>query len=73
MSIVYCDQTKTLTLHTANTTYQMQISDPGRLLHLYFGRRVEGACMAGLYPPVNHGLSLDYYEYRYERGISPNM
>lgn len=72
MSIVYCDQAKTLTLHTANTTYQMQISALGRLLHLYYGRRVEGACMAGLYPSVNHGFSPDYYEYRYERGISPD-
>lgn len=72
MSIEYCNQKKTLTLHTAHTTYQMQISTLGRLLHLYYGRRIEGACMAGLYPPVNHGFSPDYYEYRYERGVSPD-
>lgn len=72
MAILFCQQERTLTLHTLHTTYQMKISDLGRLLHLYYGRRIDGACMEGLYPPVNHGFSPDYYEYRYERGISPD-
>ncbi|MBQ8618035.1 MAG: alpha-galactosidase [Clostridia bacterium] len=72
MAILFDSAAKTFTLHTLHTTYQMQISEIGRLLHLYYGRRVEGACMANLYPAVNHGFSPDYYEYRYTRGISPD-
>lgn len=73
MSIIYREQDKTLTLHTAHTTYQMQIGGLGHLKHLYYGRRVEQACMDGLYPPVNHGFSPDYYDFRVERGISPDL
>ena len=73
MSIVFHEPTKTLTLHTANTTYQMQIDLHGRLQHLYYGRRVEGACMAGLYPAIDHGLSPDYYPHRQTRGYSPDV
>ena len=73
MSIIFDKQDKTLTLHTANTTYQMQIGGIGHLKHLYYGRRVDGACMDGLYPPVNHGFSPDYYDFRLERGTSPDL
>ncbi|MBQ7004344.1 MAG: alpha-galactosidase [Oscillospiraceae bacterium] len=73
MSIIYREQDKTLTLYTAHTTYQMQIGGLGHLKHLYYGRRVENACMEGLYPPINHGFSPDYYDFRMERGISPDM
>lgn len=73
MSIIYCEKDKTLTLHTAHTTYQMQIGGIGHLKHLYYGRRVDGACMDGLYPPVNHGFSPDYYDFRMERGTSPDL
>ena len=73
MSIVFHEPTKTLTLHTANTTYQMQIDRHGRLQHLYYGRRVDDACMAGLYPAIDHGLSPDYYPHRQTRGYSPDV
>ena len=73
MSILYSEKDRTITLHTAHTTYQMQIGGIGHLKHLYYGRRVDGACMDGLYPPVNHGFSPDYYDFRLERGTSPDL
>ena len=45
MSIIYDEKYKTITLHTRNTTYQMQIDRYGFLLHLYYGKdsgRVHG-------------------------------
>ena len=47
MSIIYDDAQRTITLHTKNTTYQMQIDKFGFLLHLYYGKRAEG-CMVSL-------------------------
>lgn len=73
MSIIFSEKDRTITLHTAHTTYQMQIGGIGHLKHLYYGRRVDGACMDGLYPPVNHGFSPDYYDFRLERGTSPDL
>ena len=58
MSIVYNEAQKTITLHTKNTTYQMQIDKYGFLLHLYYGRKADG-CM-------------DYLLTYYDRGFSGN-
>lgn len=58
MGILYDKQKKTITLHTKNTTYQMQIDRYGFLLHLYYGKRAEG-CM-------------DYLLTFYDRGFSGN-
>ena len=58
MAIIYDEQQRTLTLHTKNTTYQMQIDKFGFLLHLYYGKRAEG-CM-------------DYLLTYYDRGFSGN-
>ena len=58
MSIVYDEVQKTITLHTRNTTYQMQIDKYGFLLHLYYGKTAEG-CM-------------DYLLTYYDRGFSGN-
>ena len=40
MGIIYNEKAKTFTLHTQNTTYQMQIDAYGFLLHLYYGRKI---------------------------------
>ena len=48
MSIIYDEKYKTITLHTRNTTYQMQIDRYGFLLHLYYGKTAEG-CMDYLF------------------------
>ena len=42
MSIVYDAEARTLTLHTRESSYQMQIGPMGHLLHTYYGRRAEG-------------------------------
>ena len=42
MPILFDEATRTFTLHTRNTTYQMQADRFGYLLHLYFGARAEG-------------------------------
>lgn len=58
MGILYDERQKTITLHTKNTTYQMQIDRYNFLLHLYYGKRAEG-CM-------------DYLLTFYDRGFSGN-
>lgn len=58
MSIIFENDKKTFTLHTKTTTYQMQIDRFGFLLHLYYGKKVQG-CM-------------DYMLTFYDRGFSGN-
>lgn len=58
MGIFYNEDQKTITLHTKNTTYQMQIDRYGFLLHLYYGKKADG-CM-------------DYLLTFYDRGFSGN-
>ncbi len=42
MSVEYDISTRTFTLHTKNSTYQMRADSFGYLLHLYYGRRTQG-------------------------------
>lgn len=56
MGIVFCDNKKTFSLHTENTTYQMQVDRYGFLLHLYYGRKAEG-CMDYLLTYADRGFS----------------
>lgn len=56
MSILVDKGARTLTLHTCNTTYQMQVDQIGVLLHLYYGGRTDG--------------NLDYLVSRFDRGTS---
>ena len=42
MSICIDNATRTFTLHTQNTTYQMRVDEYGYLLHLYYGTHSEG-------------------------------
>lgn len=73
MSILFNGEDMTVTLHTAHTTYQMQIDQWGRLSHLYYGRKLGQDCLAGLYPQADRGFSPDYYETRHQRGaVSPD-
>lgn len=50
MSICFQPETRVFTLHTANTTYQMKISEHGHLLHLYYGARLFDADLSYLIP-----------------------
>ena len=44
MSIIFDEKTRTFTINTKETTYQMQVDAYGYLLHLYYGRKAKG-CM----------------------------
>lgn len=73
MAIVFDAASQTITLHTRNTTYQMQIGETGHLLHLYYGKRVDGACMDYRFVLTDCGFSPNSYEARYRRDISPDI
>lgn len=59
MSIIFNEQTKTFTLHTRHTTYQMKIGNLDYLLHLYYG-------------PTMHDADSSYQIMQYDRGFSGN-
>ena len=42
MAIKYDEQSRTFTLNTDNSTYQMQVDKYGYLIHLYYGQKTEG-------------------------------
>ena len=67
MAIRYDESTKTLTLRTGATAYQMQISDTGHLLHLYYGPRVEDDCLDHLFVPMDRSFSPSVNEHREDR------
>lgn len=61
MAILFDEKNKTITLHTENTTYQMQVDRYGFLLHLYYGKRADG-CMDYLLTYYSRGFSGNPYE-----------
>lgn len=60
MSIIYNNKTKTFTLNTKNTSYQMKIGNLNYLKHLYYGPSIEDE-------------DLSYQIKRYDRGFSGNV
>lgn len=72
MSIHYNNQRKIFTLTTRSTTYQMRISDLGHLIHLYYGRKIEGT-MEYLCVPRDCGFSPNPYQLRVERSWSMDL
>ena len=69
MGIAFDKISQTWSLHTADTSYQMQIGPLGYLLHLYYGRRVEEST-AYLHLPRDCGFSPNPYELQAERSWS---
>ena len=67
--IFFSDQDRTFTIHTRNTTYQMQIDRYGFLLHLYYGRRSKG-CMDYLLTYADRGFSGNPYDAGTDRTYS---
>ena len=67
--IIFDECVKTLTIHTDNTTYQMQVDEIGNLLHLYYGRRTEGN-LAYLPSRFDRGTSASPYEKADDRSYS---
>ena len=73
MAIQFDRTKRTLTLHTRQTTYQMQVSDTGHVLHLYYGRRLDGVCLDYLHILTDCGFSPNSYENRLRREITPDI
>ena len=73
MAIQFDAGNRTITLHTRKTTYQMQISDTGHVLHLYYGRRIDDMCLDYPYIMTDCGFSPNCYEDRLRREVSPDI
>lgn len=69
MGIIYNEKKRTFTLHTAASTYQMQIDKYGFLLHLYYGRTEKG-CMDYLLTYKDRGFSGNPYDAGQDRTYS---
>ena len=69
MSIVYDAAARTITLHTRESSYQMQVGPLGTLLHTYYGRRAEGN-FGALHLQKDVGFSPNPYELAEGRGWS---
>ena len=60
MAISFDANRKIFTIHTKQTTYQMQADANGYLLHLYYGARTKGS-MNYLLCYADHGFSGNPY------------
>lgn len=69
MAIIYNPNQKIFTLHTKNTTYQMQVDALGYLLHLYYGQSTAGS-MNYLLTYADHGFSGNPYAAGMDRTYS---
>lgn len=70
MSIIFHEQTNTLTLQTKHSTYQMKIGNLDYLLHLYYGPTIHDADMAYQIMQYDRGFSGNPYESRDARTFS---
>lgn len=69
MAIIYDENKRTFTIHTDNTTYQMQADQYGFLLHLYYGKKAKG-CMDYLLTYNDRGFSGNPYDAGLDRTYS---
>lgn len=72
MAIIYNEEQQTFTLHTNQSTYQMQVDTYGFLLHLYYGKRTEG-CMDYLLTYADRGFSGNPYDAGTDRTYSMDV
>lgn len=72
MSIIFDKGRKTFTLHTKDSTYQMQVDPFGFLLHLYYGRKAKG-CMDYLLTYADRGFSGNPYDVGSDRTYSMDV
>lgn len=42
MAIIFQEEKKIFTLHTKQTTYQFKVDCYGFLIHLYYGKKIQG-------------------------------
>ena len=57
MGIQYQEESRTITITTRHTFYQMRIDPHGFLQHLYYGRKLPDADMSYLYPDYDRAFS----------------
>lgn len=72
MSIHYQEESRTITIKTRNTAYQMRVDPHGFLQHLYFGNRIPEEDMSYLYPDYDRACAGNPNEARPSRRISFN-
>lgn len=70
MSIILNEKTKTITLQTKNSSYQMKIGNLDYLLHLYYGPTVCDADLSYQIMQYDRGFSGNPYESRNARTFS---
>lgn len=70
MGIIYNQESKSITLHTRNTSYQMRIGNLDYLLHLYYGPTIYDADMTYQIMQYDRGFSGNPYESRNARTFS---
>lgn len=70
MSIIYSKEYQTISLHTANSTYQMQIGRLNYLFHYYYGDPIQDQDLSWLIKEYDRGFSGNPYEARNTRKFS---
>jgi alpha-galactosidase len=72
MSITFIEDKKAFLLETCHSSYQMQVSETGQLLHLYYGTPTHDL-MDYLCVPFDVGFSPNPYEKKLTRGGSSDL
>lgn len=70
MGIIFNKKSKTFTLHTKHTSYQMKIGNLDYLLHLYYGPAIKDTDMSYQIMQYDRGFSGNPYESRDSRTFS---
>ena len=70
MSIVYNENKKTFSLHTAKTTYQLKIGNLNYVNHLYYGTTIRDEDLSYLIRRYDRGFSGNPYDSLRERTFS---
>lgn len=70
MAIIYNEAAKTITLQTANTSYQMKIGRADYLLHLYYGPSLTDADLSYQIKQYDRGFSGNPYDTHHDRTFS---
>jgi alpha-galactosidase len=70
MGIIYNEKSKTITLHTKHSSYQMKIGNLDYLFHLYYGPSICDADMSYQIMQYDRGFSGNPYESRNARTFS---
>ena len=62
MSITVCEEARTITLHTKNSSYQMKADEYGTLLHNWYGGKTGEEDLSYLFYRTNRGFSGNPHE-----------